>query len=71
MLEVDDGSALLLIERTARCDWQPIEYARDLFRPDQVRISVQTVAGESGALLGDRLFESDLCGNVSLRSPSL
>ena len=51
MLSVDEGSALLLIERTARTtSGQPVEYARDLFRPDQVRISVQTVAGQSGAL---------------------
>ena len=51
MLDVDEGSALLLIERTARTtSGQPVEYARDLFRPDQVRISVQTVAGQSGAL---------------------
>jgi GntR family transcriptional regulator len=51
MLSVHEGSALLLIERTARTtSGQPVEYARDLFRPDQVRISVQTVAGQSGAL---------------------
>ena len=51
MLDVDEGSALLLIERTAlTTSGQPVEYARDLFRPDQVRISVQTVAGQSGAL---------------------
>lgn len=51
LLGVDEGSALLLIERTARTtSGQPVEYARDLFRPDRIRISVQTVAGESGAL---------------------
>ncbi len=51
LLGVARGSALLLIERTARTtSGQPVEYARDLFRPDKIRISVQTVAGESGAL---------------------
>lgn len=51
LLGVAPGSALLLIERTARTtSGQPVEYARDLFRPDQIRISVHTVAGETGAL---------------------
>ncbi len=51
LLGVDEGSPLLLIERTARTtSGQPVEYARDLFRSDKIRISVQTVAGESGAL---------------------
>jgi GntR family transcriptional regulator len=51
LLDVDEGSALLLIERTASsASGRPIEYARDLFRPDRIRISVRTVAGESGAL---------------------
>ncbi len=51
LLGVSAGSALLLIERTARTtSGQPVEYARDLFRPDKIRISVQTVAGQSGAL---------------------
>ncbi|MBA3233880.1 MAG: GntR family transcriptional regulator [Propionibacteriales bacterium] len=51
LLEVEGGSALLLIERTARTTGgQPVEYARDLFRPDRIRICVHTVAGETGAL---------------------
>jgi GntR family transcriptional regulator len=51
LLDVPEGSALLLIERTARTtSGQPVEFARDLFRPDRIRISVQTVAGQSGAL---------------------
>jgi GntR family transcriptional regulator len=51
LLNVAVGSALLLIERTARTtSGQPVEYARDLFRPDKIRISVQTVAGQTGAL---------------------
>jgi len=51
LLAVDEGSALLLIERTARtASGQPIEYARDLFRPDRIRVSVRTVAGDTGAL---------------------
>jgi GntR family transcriptional regulator len=51
LLGVDEGSPLLLIERTASsAAGRPIEYARDLFRPDRIRISVRSVAGESGAL---------------------
>jgi GntR family transcriptional regulator len=51
LLGVEVGSALLLIERTASsAAGRPIEYARDLFRPDRIRISVRTVAGEHGAL---------------------
>lgn len=43
LLKVETGSALLLIERTANsAAGLPIEYARDLFRPDRVRISVRT-----------------------------
>jgi len=46
LLGVDTGTPLLLIERTAAsADGRPIEYARDLFRPDRVRISVRTTAG--------------------------
>lgn len=55
LLGVAAGSALLLIERTARTtSGQPVEYARDLFRPDKIRISVRTAAGESGALRSAR-----------------
>ncbi len=51
LLGVEEGSALLLIERTASTtSGQPVEYARDLFRPDRIRISVQTVAGQTGVL---------------------
>jgi GntR family transcriptional regulator len=51
LLDVDEGSALLLIDRTANsAAGRPIEYARDIFRSDRIRISVRTVAGESGAL---------------------
>jgi GntR family transcriptional regulator len=51
LLGVEVGSALLLIERTARsAAGRPIEYARDLFRPDRIRISVRTVASERGVL---------------------
>jgi DNA-binding GntR family transcriptional regulator len=49
LLEVATGSALLLIERTARtASGQPVEYAHDLFRPDRIRISVRTVASRAG-----------------------
>jgi GntR family transcriptional regulator len=51
LLNVEEGSALLLIERTASsASGRPIEYARDLFRPDRIRVTVRTVAGESGTL---------------------
>lgn len=43
LLGVDATSALMLIERTASTSaGLPIEYARDLFRPDRVRISFRT-----------------------------
>ena len=45
MLDVEEGSALLLIDRTAlAASGRPIEYARDLFRSDRMRISVRSVA---------------------------
>jgi GntR family transcriptional regulator len=51
LLSVPEGSALLLIERTASsANGRPIEYARDLVRPDRIRVTVRTVAGESGTL---------------------
>jgi GntR family transcriptional regulator len=40
-LEVDEGSALMLIERTAYSEsGQPLEFARDLFRGDRTRMVV-------------------------------
>jgi GntR family transcriptional regulator len=55
LLEVEVGSALLLIERIASsASGRPIEYARDLFRPDRIRISVRTIAGTSGVLRSTR-----------------
>lgn len=46
LLGVDARSALMLIERTAStAAGLPIEYARDLFRPDKVRISFRTGLG--------------------------
>jgi DNA-binding GntR family transcriptional regulator len=51
LLDVDEGSPLLLIDRTASsAAGRPVEYARDIFRSDRIRISVRTVAGESGSL---------------------
>lgn len=45
LLKVDEGSALMLIERTASsAAGVPVEYARDLFRPDRARITVRTTA---------------------------
>ncbi|MGR6921406.1 GntR family transcriptional regulator [[Actinomadura] parvosata] len=42
-LGIEPGTPLMLIERTAyAADGTPVEYARDLFRPDRVRISVRS-----------------------------
>ncbi|WP_206184484.1 GntR family transcriptional regulator [Thermoactinospora rubra] len=42
-LEIEPGSPLMLIERTAfAASGVPVEFARDLFRPDRVRISVRS-----------------------------
>jgi GntR family transcriptional regulator len=55
LLEVRAGSPLLLIERTASsASGRPIEYARDLFRPDRIRISVRTSADAGGVLRSAR-----------------
>ena len=46
LLEIEPGSALMLIERTAyTVAGQAVEYARDLFRPDRVRVSLRTGIG--------------------------
>lgn len=46
LLQVDVGTPLMLIERTTfTAAGLTIEYARDLFRPDRVRISLQTGVG--------------------------
>jgi DNA-binding GntR family transcriptional regulator len=43
LLRVPPGTALMLIERTAYTKaGLPVEFARDLFRPDRVRISLRT-----------------------------
>ena len=43
LLGVPPGSPLLLITRTAyAASGRPVEYARDLFRPDRVRVSVRS-----------------------------
>ncbi|SDI10777.1 GntR family transcriptional regulator [Nonomuraea jiangxiensis] len=42
-LGIAPGAPLMLIERTAyAADGGPVEFARDLFRPDRVRISVRS-----------------------------
>ena len=42
-LELDSGQPAMLIDRTAAtCAGLPVEYARDLFRSDRVRISVRS-----------------------------
>ena len=46
LLGVDANGALMLIERTAStAAGLPVEYARDLFRPDKVRISFRSGLG--------------------------
>jgi len=46
LLAVEAKSALMLIERTAStAAGLPVEFARDLFRPDKVRISFRTGLG--------------------------
>ncbi len=46
LLDVGVGAALMLIERTAyTAAGVAIEYARDLFRPDRVKITLQTGIG--------------------------
>jgi GntR family transcriptional regulator len=43
LLGVAAGTALMLVERTAfAASGLPVEFARDLFRPDRVRISVRS-----------------------------
>jgi GntR family transcriptional regulator len=43
LLRIEPGSPLMLIKRTTYTSaGLAIEYARDLFRPDRVRISLQT-----------------------------
>lgn len=45
LLNVAEGSPLMAIERTAYSGaGLPVEYARDLFRPDRIRISLRTGA---------------------------
>nr|SBO94763.1 Predicted transcriptional regulator of N-Acetylglucosamine utilization, GntR family [Nonomuraea gerenzanensis] len=42
-LGIEPGTPLMLIERTAyAAGGTPVEYARDLFRPDRVRITVRS-----------------------------
>ncbi|MFI7704761.1 GntR family transcriptional regulator [Nonomuraea sp. NPDC049480] len=50
-LGIEPGTPLMLIERTAyAADGTPVEFARDLFRPDRVRISVRSgVTGPAGS----------------------
>jgi GntR family transcriptional regulator len=50
-LGIAPGAPLMLIERTAyAADGTPVEFARDLFRPDRVRISVRSgVTGPAGS----------------------
>ncbi len=46
LLTIAPSSPLLLIERTASTgSGLPVEFARDLFRPDRIRISLTTGAG--------------------------
>ncbi|WP_219471444.1 GntR family transcriptional regulator [Nonomuraea rhizosphaerae] len=54
-LEVEPGTPLMLIERTAyAAGGGPVEFARDLFRPDRVRISVRSGPGGPQGRTGGR-----------------
>ncbi|MGW0802813.1 GntR family transcriptional regulator [Nonomuraea sp. NPDC002799] len=49
-LGIEPGAPLMLIERTAyAADGTPVEHARDLFRPDRIRISVRSGVTAPGA----------------------
>jgi GntR family transcriptional regulator len=48
LLGVDPGTPLMLVERTAYTSaGLPVEYARDLFRSDRIRISIRTSIGDA------------------------
>ena len=48
LLKVDEGSPLLLITRTAFTGaGLAVEFARDLFRPDRIKVSLQTGLGRT------------------------
>ena len=53
LLDVAPGTALLQVERiTATAAGLPVEYARDLFRPDRIRLRVRSeLAGTAGPAL--------------------
>ncbi|MGN9780292.1 GntR family transcriptional regulator [Nonomuraea sp. ZG12] len=52
-LGIEPGTPLMLIERTAyAAGGVPVEYARDLFRPDRVRVSVRSGVSAAAALPG-------------------
>jgi GntR family transcriptional regulator len=55
LLEVVSGTPLLLITRIAYAAFgRPVEYARDLFRPDRVKVSVRSRVDEADELSGGR-----------------
>jgi DNA-binding GntR family transcriptional regulator len=52
LLDVKPGAPLLAVERTAfGDDLTPLEWARDLFRGDRLRVVVETSLAERGAAL--------------------
>jgi GntR family transcriptional regulator len=52
-LGIEPGTPLMLIERTAyAAGGVPVEYARDLFRPDRVRVSVRSGVSAAAPLPG-------------------
>ena len=52
LLDVKVGAPLLAVERTAfGDDFTPVEWARDLFRGDRLRVVVETNLAERGAAL--------------------
>ena len=55
LLQVDPQSPLMLIERTAyTAAGLAVEHARDLFRPDRVKISLQTGIGAAARSVSAR-----------------
>jgi GntR family transcriptional regulator len=57
LLQVEPGSPLMLIERTAfTAAGLAVEFARDIFRPDRIRISLRTGPHRTGPRSGPPAF---------------
>ncbi|MET1039308.1 MAG: GntR family transcriptional regulator [Aeromicrobium sp.] len=56
LLDVEPGSALMLVTRKAlAADGVPVEFARDRYRSDRTRITLQTGAGTDTSLFAEPL----------------